>query len=190
MSSVLVFDGDSISLGVGAGLGFTLADQILPLLPAVIDWHGLRPRLPLASHGHRCREDAGRPRQPADPDDRQQDHAAGRSLRRLRDRQADEPADLAHRRGWHIIVSTKLQRYDWPETARSIVTELNGLIIENKAKADGVADFQSNPTMNGDLVRLDRTYYTADQVHPADAGYTILAGIAAAALLPYLTPYR
>ena len=34
--------------------------------------HGLRARLSLASHGHRCREDAGRSRQPFHPDDRSQ----------------------------------------------------------------------------------------------------------------------
>ena len=191
MSSVLVFDGDSISLGVGAKRGFTLADQTLPLLPSGIAHHVT------AVGGRQIKECLSLFEANIEPIYRQQaehnviflnagdnDIAWGSSAEEAYDA-IKAYVELAHRQGWHVVLSTKLQRYDWPETARSIVTKLNDLILENTAKAGGVADFQSDPTMNGDLVRLDRMYYTVDQIHPADAGYTILARIAASALLPH-----
>ena len=89
-----------------------------------------------------------------------------------------------HHQGWRVVVSTKLQRYDWPEAARSELNLLNSLILANSAEADGVADFQGNLIMGSEASRMDHIYYTADGVHPANAGYTVLAKIAAMALIP------
>lgn len=192
MSYVLVFDGDSISFGEGATNGHTLADQTLSLLLPKVVHHitavgGRQAKeclslfnfnvMPLYQYDKKniIFFNAG-DNDIAHGSNANETYAAIKAY-----------TELAHHRGWQVVLSTKLQRYDWPEEARSVITNLNLLITENEAKAERVADFQANPIVGGDLGRLDRTYFTSDQIHPADAGYTILATITAAALLPLLS---
>ena len=190
MSYVLVFDGDSIAFGEGATHGYTLSDQTLPLLPVEVIRH-------ITARGGRriseCLKLFETNIKPLYQDEAVQnviffcagdnDIAWGSSAQEAYNAM-ETYVERAQRQGWHVIVSTKLQRYDWPEAGRSAVIELNNLILDNRAGAKGVADFQNDPIMGSELGRLDRTYYTVDHIHPANSGYTILARIAAAALLP------
>lgn len=192
MSYVLVFDGDSISLGEGATNGHTLADQTLSLLSSEAIHHIT------AVGGRQAKECLSlfsfnvMPLYQSDKkniiffnagdNDIAHGSSANETYAAIR-----AYIELAHYYGWQVVVSTKLQRYDWPEEARSVITKLNLLITANEAKAERVADFQANPTVGGDLGRLDRKYFTSDQIHPADAGYTILATIAATELLTLLS---
>ena len=190
MSYILVFDGDSIAFGEGATHGYTLADQTLSLLPVEVI------RYVTASGGRQISECLKLFETNIKPLYQNEavrnviffcagdnDIAWGNSAQEAYSAM-EAYVERAQCQGWHVIVSTKLQRYDWPEAGRSAVVELNNLMLANRAGAEGVADFQNDPIMGGELGRLDQTYYTVDHIHPANAGYTILARIAAAALLP------
>ncbi|MGI4802302.1 MAG: SGNH/GDSL hydrolase family protein [Janthinobacterium lividum] len=192
MSYVLVFDGDSIAFGQGATHGYTLADQTSTLLSVKVIHHVT------ASGGRRiseCRDLFETNVKPlyqkkaarnviffcAGDNDIAWDSSPQEAYSAL-----ETYVKCAQHEGWYVVVSTKLQRYDWPEAGRAAMTELNNLILNNRAGAEGVADFQNDSIMGSEFGRLDQKYYTADHVHPANAGYTILARIAAAALLPIL----
>lgn len=190
MSYVLVFDGDSIAFGEGATHGHTLADQTLALLPVEVICH-------VTARGGRriseCLELFETNIEPLHQNEAVRNviffcagdnDIAWNSSAQEAYSAMESYVERAQRMGWHVIVSTKLQRYDWPEAGRSAIVELNNLILSNRAGARGVADFQNDPIMGSEVGRLDPTYYTVDHIHPADAGYSILARIAATALLP------
>ena len=190
LNSVLVFDGDSISLGAGASNGYTLADQVMPLLPSNVNCHVT------AAYGRPVKdcldlfETVVKPLYNPNAVHNviffhagDNDIAWGRNAIETYDAMQNYIM-LAHRQGWLVVVSTELQRYDWPEPGRLAIDTLNELILANSAGADGIADFQGNIIMGSESGRLDQLYYTSDHIHPADAGYTILAEIAAASLRP------
>lgn len=191
-STVLVFDGDSISIGLGAQPGLTLAEQVVALLPPGVASHvvgaGGRPVKDCLS---RFDTDV---RPLYDPRARHNlifFHAGDNDITQgSTGRQAYAALTAyvarAHAQGWKVVLSTEMQRYDLPETMRAELDTFNALMLANAAGADGVADFGGDATMGGVENRRDRTYYTIDGVHPADAGYAILAGLAAKALLPCL----
>lgn len=189
IDNILVFDGDSISLGVGATHGYTLADQVKHLLHADIAFY-------VTAVGGRTVKECLRL---FDSEVQQifkpsafnnviffsagdNDIAWGNNGRDTYNL-IKEYIAYAHDQGWHVVVSTKLQRYDWPETARAELNLLNSLVLANSAGADGIADFQGNLIMGSETGRMNHTNYTTDGVHPANAGYTILAEIAATALM-------
>ena len=164
MKTVLVFDGDSISLGVGASQGHTLSDQVLPLLPSNVISH-------VTAAGGRpvkdCLDLFKISIEPLyDPDAVRNIiffHAGDNDI--AHGRGAHETYALiksyvarAHYQGWLVVGSTKLQRYDWPESFRSIVLSLNELILANTAKTDGIAAFQGNFIMGSHDSMLSRTY--------------------------------
>lgn len=193
MKVVLVFDGDSISLGVGASHGHTLSDQILPLLPTGVNSHvvaaggrSVKDCLDLFEINVKPLYDSNAGLNIIFFHAGDNDIAYGRN--------AEETYDLiksytkrAHNQGWIFIGSTKLQRYDWPDSFRAVISLLNKLIIDNSAGANSIVDFQSESIMGSHESRLDRTYYTLDGVHPADVGYKILANILFKNLLSYVS---
>lgn len=190
MRGILVFDGDSISLGVGASYGHTLADQVIPLLPeGMISYvtaaggRQVKECLKLFESGVCQLYDKNAASNVIFFHAGDNDIAWGSNAHETYAAIKDY-ITLAHHQGWRVVVSTELQRYDWPHPARYELDLLNSFILANNAGADGVADFQGDPIMGSERGRLDQTCYTMDGVHPADAGYAILAKIAAAALLP------
>jgi hypothetical protein len=89
-----------------------------------------------------------------------------------------------------IIVSTILSRGDIPfryqignfmEDARLYWNAP----IKSKARTNGyiVSDRAADPAFSATTAYLNTTYYTADKVHPTDAGNVIIAGIDRAAIL-------
>ncbi len=195
-ATVLVFDGDSIAVGVGASPGRTLAEQVVPLLPPGVASHvvgaggrpvkdclarfdtDVRPLLDARAGHNVISFHAG-----------DNDITQGSSGRQAYMALSAYVA-RAHRQGWQVVVSTELQRFDLPQAMRDELDVFNALVRANGAEADGVADFGGDATLGGVAHRRDPTYYTLDGVHPADAGYAILAGLAARALLPVLTQRR
>lgn len=193
-AAVLVFDGDSISVGMGASPGRTLADQVVPLLPP-----GVAIQV-VGAGGRPVKDCLAR----FDGDVRPLfDARAGHNViffhagdndvtQGSTGRQAYAAlvayVARAHGQGWTVVVSTEMQRFDLPRALRAEIDTYNALALANAAGADGVADFGGDATMGGVANRRNPTYYTMDGVHPADAGYAILAGLAAKALLPCLAP--
>ena len=191
-ATVLVFDGDSISIGLGAQPGLTLAEQVVALLPPGVASHvvgaGGRPVkdcLSLFDTDVRPLYDPRAGHNVIFFHAGDNDITQGSNARQAYDALTAYVA-RAHRQGWSVVVSTELQRFDLPEAMRAELTAFNALVLANAAGADGVADFGGDATMGGIANRRNPTYYTMDGVHPADAGYAILAGLAAAAILPRL----
>ncbi len=190
--TVLVFDGDSISVGLGAAPGSTLAEQVVPLLPQGVTSHvvgaggrpvkdclarfdaGVRPLFDARAANNLIFFHAG-------DNDVTQGSSGQQTYAAL-----EAYIARAHAQGWKVVVSTEMQRYDLPEAMRADIDTFNAAVLANGAGADGVADFEGDGTMGGVAYRRDRRYYTLDGIHPADAGYAILAGLAAKALLPCL----
>lgn len=183
----LVFDGDSIALGLGGAPGKGLAEQTaewlgLSATPKVVARSGSpvaeRLRLytlnvaPLIGKGKRnvLVFHGG-----------DNDIILGASA--LSTYAAlTEYVRHARVQGWKIIVSTELQRFDFPEEWGRELSALNDLIRANSAGADFVADYGADPLMGGPEHRHDPIYYTPDGVHPTSAGYKILARLTAAAV--------
>ena len=191
-TTMLVFDGDSISVGVGASPGRTLAEQVAPLLPPGVTTRvvaaGGRPVkdcLALYDANVRPLHDARASHNVIFFHAGDNDVTQGSTARQTYEALTAYVA-RAHRQGWSIVVSTEMQRFDLPETMRAELSAFNALVLANAAGADGVADFGGDATMGGVANRRNPTYYTLDGVHPADAGYAILAGLAARAVLPRL----
>ena len=191
-ATILVFDGDSISVGVGASPGRTLAEQVAPLLPPgvatrVVGAGGRPVKDCLARFDGDVRPlyDAGAAHNVIFFHAGDNDITQGSNARQAYDALTAYVA-RARGQGWSVVVSTELQRFDLPEAMRAELTAFNALVLANAAGADGVADFGGDATMGGVANRRDPTYYTMDGVHPADAGYAILAGLAATAILPRL----
>ncbi len=191
-AAMLVFDGDSISVGVGASPGRTLAEQVASLLPAgvatrVVGASGRPVKDCLARYDVDIRPlyDAGRARNVIFLHAGDNDITQGSNARQAYDALTAYVA-RAHRQGWSIVVSTELQRFDLSEAMRAELSAFNALVLANAAGADGVADFGGDATMGGVANRRNPTYYTLDGVHPSDAGYAILAGLTARAVLPRL----
>ena len=190
--AVLVFDGDSISIGTGASPGRTLAEQVLPLLPEgvvtqVVGAGGRPVKDCLARFDGDVRPlfDARVAHNVIFFHAGDNDVVQGSSGREAYAALSAYVA-RAHGQGWRVVVSTEMQRFDLPAAMRDELDAFNALVRGNAAGADGVADFGGDATMGGVAVRRDPTYYTMDGVHPADAGYAVLAGLAARALLPWL----
>lgn len=191
-ATVLVFDGDSIAIGVGAPPGRTLAEQVVPLLPPGVASHVV------GAGGRPVKDCLARFDTDVRPlfDARAAHnviffHAGDNDVTQGSSGQQAYAAltayvERAHRQGWKVAVSTEMQRFDLPQAMRAEIDAFNALVLANGAGADGVADFGGDATMGGVANRRDPMYYTMDGVHPADAGYAILAGLAARALLPCL----
>ena len=191
-TTMLVFDGDSISVGVGASPGRTLAEQVVPLLPPgvasrVVGAGGRPVKDCLARYDALVRPlyDARAAHNVIFFHAGDNDITQGSTARQAYDALTAYVA-RAHRQSWTVAVSTELQRFDLPEAMQAELSAFNALVLANAAGADGVADFGGDATMGGVANRRNPTYYTLDGVHPADAGYAILAGLAAKALLPQL----
>ncbi len=190
--ALVLFDGDSIAAGLGASPERGLAAQVQALLPP-----GTRVAVTAT---------AGRPVQRclalydaavapvfdtaaascviffhAGDNDIAQGGTAAEAYAALRGYVA-----RAHAQGWAVVVSTEMQRFDFPPAWRGEIDAYNALLRADRAGADGLAEFGADPLMGGVEARADLARYTADGVHPTDGGYAVLARVAAAALLPLL----
>ena len=178
----MVFDGDSIALGIGASDKMTLASQVsqmadFSIRTQVIAQGGRKLTSCLASF-----EDAVEPLY---------DDNACQNILFLKAGDNDVTGgipveeihnalvfyvDRARKQGWEIVVATNLQRYDIPANLQDNITTFNELTKNNAACANAIADFAGDAVMGGKENRRNSFYYYSDEVHPADGGYTILAG--------------
>ncbi|HMK89334.1 MAG TPA: GDSL-type esterase/lipase family protein [Methylocystis sp.] len=183
----LVFDGDSIAVGLGAPPGHGLAEQTVACLglavsPRVVGRSGspISERLslydlniaPLVKKGaHNVIVfHAG-----------DNDIALGSTSPAAYAALVDY-VRRAHAQGWKIVVSTELQRFDFPEERRAELGALNELIRTNAAGADVVSDYAADPILGGPQNRKNPIYYAPDGIHPVANGYAILARMTASAV--------
>jgi len=191
-SGTLVLDGDSIAVGQGAPPGSQLADQIATRL----GFHGKvavvgRSGSPVSERVRLFEQNITPLRDPrASPNviffhGGDNDIALGSDARQTY-AQLSKYIEMAHAEGWKIIVSTELPRFDFSPAMQGELNLYNRLVRENAGKADGVADFASDPTLGGPQHRHDPEFYTPDGIHPTARGYAILADLAEAQLASYL----
>ncbi|MGI4798476.1 MAG: SGNH/GDSL hydrolase family protein [Janthinobacterium lividum] len=184
----IVFDGDSISCGVGASPTMTLSSQTGRLLRNKSTIHVV------AQGGRQLSEcldtfnqhvaalyDSGTDRNivflKAGDNDITRGISADTTYNRL-----EGYVTLAHGCGWKVIVASNLQRFDVSDDAQRELSVFNDLTIKNKAKADLIVDFASDQILGRLESRINRHYYNEDGVHPTDVGYTILAQKVASAI--------
>jgi hypothetical protein len=81
---------------------------------------------------------------------------------------------LAHAQGWKVIVSTELPRPDFPPAREAELETYNLMLVSNSAHADAVVNLADAPQLNDPSTRVTSGLYTVGHVHPNDAGYAIL----------------
>ncbi len=77
----------------------------------------------------------------------------------------------AHRDGWIVLVSTELPRLQFSPAQEHELETYNRLLVENRAGADGVVNIAADPDLNDPAKRRGSTYFSPDLTHPSDTGY-------------------
>jgi lysophospholipase L1-like esterase len=185
---ILLFDGDSISAGVGATPGHGLDAQVVAAL-------GDQVRSSNVAAG-------GRPVLNCLTMFRQRVvplfvpefganiivfHAGDNDIAQGRDAVHAYTAftdyvQAAHDQGWRLVVSTELRRYDWRPVQQAQLEAYNDRLRQNRAGADAVVDLDSDPRLLDPEQRRNPDLFTADGVHPSDGGYAVLAALLAPAI--------
>nr|WP_294513328.1 SGNH/GDSL hydrolase family protein [uncultured Rhodopila sp.] len=89
---------------------------------------------------------------------------------------------LAHAQGWKVVVSTELKRFDFPAAKEAQLEAYNDRLRENKAHADAVVDLDAEPKFADVAYRSDPAVFSKDRVHLSDGGYAVLAELLAPAV--------
>lgn len=89
---------------------------------------------------------------------------------------------LAHAQGWKVVVSTELRRFDFPPAKEAQLEAYNDRLRENKAHADAVVDLDIEPKFADAAYRRDPAAFSKDRIHPSDGGYAIMADMLAPAV--------
>jgi lysophospholipase L1-like esterase len=183
----IVFDGDSISAGVGAFNGYGLDNQFMGDLrrsarvanvavggqPVYVSLQRFDATVtPLFVAGARFNLIVF--------------HAGDNDVAHGRDAHGTYAAFTqyvakAHQQGWTIIVSTELQRPDFPPDKEAVLDAYNRMLLANTACADSVVNVATDPRLGALAKRSDPTLFSPDHIHPRDAGYAILARMLATA---------
>lgn len=189
---VVVFDGDSISAGVGASPAQTLDKQFAREL-------GQLARVTNVAVGGRPAAECARlfPNLVAPLFQNQARfnvivfHAGDNDINQGKSateayRAFTRYVAASHAQGWKILVSTELQRVDFPPGKKAELDAYNKLLLANSAGADAVVDFNAEPAFADLARREDPALFTKDRIHPSDSGYTILARMLVAGTKPLL----
>lgn len=88
----------------------------------------------------------------------------------------------AHAQGWKVVVSTELRRFDFPAAKEAQLEAYNDRLRENKAHADAVVDLDAEPKFTDPAYRADPAVFSKDRIHPSDGGYAIMAEMLAPAV--------
>ncbi len=90
--------------------------------------------------------------------------------------------NAAHQQGWKVVVSTGLKRPDFPPVKAAALEGYNERLRRNTAGADAVVDLDVEPKMVDLSYRTDPAVFTRDRIHPSDGGYAVLAELLAPAV--------
>lgn len=81
----------------------------------------------------------------------------------------------AHRQGWKVVISTELKRPDFSPQNEAELEGYNDRVRGNKAGADAVVDLDTEPKFADPAFRTDPAVFSKDKIHPSDGGYAVLA---------------
>nr|WP_294528226.1 SGNH/GDSL hydrolase family protein [uncultured Rhodopila sp.] len=81
----------------------------------------------------------------------------------------------AHAQGWKVVASTELRRFDFPAAKEAQLEAYNDRLRENKAHADAVVDLDAEPKFTDVVYRGDPAVFSKDRIHLSDGGYAVLA---------------
>ncbi len=186
---VIVFDGDSVSRGLGASpgqgpdaqLGRILGRPVrisnvaisgLPVFKAVAKFaQDVTPRYDPQAAFNIVAFHAG-----------DNDVAAGKTADETY-ASLTEYIRMAHAQGWTVIVSTELARPTFSPEKQAYLADYNTMMRHNAAGADAVIDYAAIAGLSEVANRAGSPFYQHDQVHPSDRGYGILAEQLKAAIL-------
>ncbi len=93
----------------------------------------------------------------------------------------------AHRQGWKLVVSTELPRPDFSPVREAELDAYNARLLANRAGADAVVDLSAVPRLTDPHDRDASGWYVRDRVHLNDVGYGVMVRqlvAAARSLLP------
>ncbi len=88
----------------------------------------------------------------------------------------------AHHQGWKLVVSTELLRPDAPPARDAEFDAYNGRLLANRAGADVVVDLSAEPRLADPHDRAASGWYAPDHVHLNNAGYAIMTRLLATAV--------
>jgi lysophospholipase L1-like esterase len=181
----LVFDGDSISAGVGASSGHGLDGQTVAAIGDDVRLHNVAvggrpvwdclqlynktvaPLFDASSRHNVIAFHAG-----------DNDIAQGRSADATYAAFTDYVA-AAHHQGWKVIVSTELRHADFSALMETKLEDYNNLLRRNRAGADAVVDLDTEARLREFSYRTNPALFTRDRVHPSEGGYAVLAAMLA-----------
>jgi lysophospholipase L1-like esterase len=184
----LLFDGDSISAGMGAPHGRGLDSQVAAALGPGVDLHNV------AVGGRPVSDCLALYAKLVAP---LYDPAAGRNVIAFHagdnDIARNATADAAyaaftayvaaaHAQGWKVVVSTEMLRPDFPPVKEQQLAAYNALLRRNGAGADAVVDFDQDQRIADFAFRTDPAVFSGDKIHPSEGGYAILAAMLAPAV--------
>lgn len=184
----LVFDGDSISAGVGSTHGHGLDAQVAATLGSDV-------RLNNVAVGGRPVSDCLRLYRrlvaplfsPGSHHNVIVFHAGDNDIAQGRDAAQTYAAfsayvTEAHRQGWKVVVSTELRSPHFALPQEAQLERYNDSLRLNQAGADAVVDFDADARMTIMSNRADPFMFKPDGLHPTDAGYAILTSMLAPAV--------
>lgn len=176
----IVFDGDSISAGYGSSPGsgpdalfLRALDRPARIADVAVAGRPVSDCLKLFDQTVRSRYAAGA----------QFNlivfHAGDNDIAQGRDAQATYRAFAAyvvraHEQGWKVLVSTELPSPHFKPEREAQLEDYNRRLVENRAGADVVVDLGRLARLNDSAGRAQSGLYSADEIHPNDAGYAEL----------------
>jgi lysophospholipase L1-like esterase len=176
----LVFDGDSISAGWGSTSGHGLDALVAAALGSGVQLHnvavGGRPASECSKYYPQLVASLF---VAATPHNVIVFHAGANDILEGRDGALTYAAFtayviMAHRQGWKVVASTELPRPDFDRRRAAELDDYNDRMRKNKAGADAVVDWNTDPRMTKMSNRADPALFSHDGVHPSDGGYAVL----------------
>ena len=95
---------------------------------------------------------------------------------------------LAHGQGWKVVVSTEIPHLNFDHAKEAALEDYDRMLVGNEAGADAVVDLSRDPDLFDSARRHDSPLFSPDLVHPNDTGYQHLNGLLVQAIQKILPP--
>jgi lysophospholipase L1-like esterase len=184
----LVFDGDSISAGIGTSPGQGLDKLVAVAVGDDVQLHNVAVGgRPVSECLHLYHQLVTPLYDPASHHNVIAFHAGDNDIAQGRDGAQTYAAftayvAAAHQQGWKVVVTTELRHADFSPYLEGKLEDYNFKLKRNQAGADAVVDLDTDARLRDLSHRKDPALFTHDGIHPSDGGYAVLAGMLAPAV--------